>query len=300
MSASVGFIGLGTMGCPMASRLDAAGFPLLVHDSVQACLDRFTGQAPRAAVARGIRDFAACDAVITMLPSSVVVEAVVVGQDGSPGLIDVMRPGTALVDMSSSDPISTRRLSSVLSARGIEMLDAPVSGGARRAVDGSLAIMVGGGAALLERWLHLLRAMGKSVTHVGPAGCGHAMKALNNYVSAAGLVAAAEALLVGKAFGIDPLVMTDVLNHSTGRNNATENKVRQFMLSESFDAGFSLALMDKDLATALALFRSSSDRSSLCEQVARLWHSAAEVMPAGADHTEIYRFLRGDPDTLGR
>jgi 3-hydroxyisobutyrate dehydrogenase len=300
MSAAVGFIGLGMMGRPMASRLHGAGFALLAYDTIEGARDRFAESAPGAAMATRIQDFAACDAVVTMLPSSVAVDAVVLGHEDGSGLIDLMKPGSALVDMSSSDPTRTRALAAALAQRGIEMLDAPVSGGARRAADGSLAIMVGGDAALLESWRPLFLAMGTSVAHVGPAGAGHAMKALNNYVSAAGLIAAAEALLVGQAFGIDPSVMTDVLNNSTGRNNSTENKVKQFILSGRFDAGFSLALMDKDLATALDLFMSLNARSTLCEQVTRLWHDAAAVMPPGADHTEIYRFLRGDLDTRER
>ena len=130
------------------------------------------------------------------------------------------------------------------------LLDAPVSGGVRRAIDGSLCIMVGGAAADLERARPAFAAMGKTITLCGPAGAGHTMKALNNYLSAAGLVAMCEALVVGEAFGLDPGTMVDVFNTSTGKSNATEVKGRQFVVSRTFAAGFTTGLMAKDLRTA--------------------------------------------------
>jgi 3-hydroxyisobutyrate dehydrogenase len=133
--------------------------------------------------------------------------------------------------------------------------------------------------------------MGKTIKHVGGPGAGHAVKALNNYVSAAGLVAAAEALIVGQAFGLDPAVMTDVFNSSTGRNNSTENKLKQFILSGRFDAGFSLRLMDKDLATAFKLAQDVGQPMELGRHLVSLWHEAAGALPPQADHTEIFRYL---------
>ncbi len=166
----------------------------------------------------------------------------------------------------------------------------------KRALDGSLAIMAGGEAAVIARCRPLLLAMGGSVFPTGKLGSGHAMKALNNYVSAAGLVAAAEALLIGRRFGLDPATMVEVLNNSTGRNNSTEHKVTQFILSESYGSGFALGLMAKDLTTADDLRRHLGldlPLSALCRE---LWQQADAALGAGADHTEIYRFLAGGAD----
>jgi 3-hydroxyisobutyrate dehydrogenase len=293
MAQTIGFIGLGMMGLPMATRLAAAGHRLRVADTAAQAVQRFVQANPGAQVAEGLADFADASTVITMLPSSDVVDAVVLGGGGATGLISILQPDAVLIDMSSSEPGRTRRLAQALGAKQIHMLDAPVSGGVRRAVDGSLAIMVGGPAEIAGRCRALFEAMGKTIQHVGGPGAGHAVKALNNYVSAAGLVAAAEALLVGSAFGLDPAVMTDVFNSSTGRNNSTENKLKQFILSGRFDAGFSLRLMDKDLATAAKLAQEVGQPMELGHHLISLWHDAAGALAPQADHTEIFKYLEG-------
>ena len=191
--------------------------------------------------------------------------------------------------MSSSDPLGTRKLGDSLAAAGIALVDAPVSGGVRRAADGTLAIMAGGEGAVIDRIEPLLAAIGRSIFRTGPLGSGHAMKALNNYVSGAGLVAALEALRVGSAFGLDPAVIVDVLNASTGRNNSTENKLKQFVLSESFASGFSLGLMAKDIRTADELARALGIPAPLAERTAALWVEAARLLGPDADHTEVDR-----------
>jgi 3-hydroxyisobutyrate dehydrogenase len=219
-----------------------------------------------------------------------VVDAVVLGDDDT-GLITLLRPGTVVIDMSSSAPLRTRALAARLAAAGLRFLDAPVSGGVKRALDGSLAIMVGGDAAVFESQRTLLGWMGRTLTHVGAAGAGHAMKALNNYVSAAGLVATVEALHAGRRFGLDPAVMTDVLNGSTGRNNTTENKVKPFMISGRYDSGFSLALMAKDLGIAMTLADDVGIPMRLGGLVRTLWDEAAGELGTAADHTEMHRWL---------
>ena len=170
------------------------------------------------------------------------------------------------------------------------LLDAPVSGGVKRAVDGSLAIMVGGGAADLERARPLLGAMGKTITLCGPAGAGHALKALNNFLSASGLVAMCEALVVGEAFGLDPGTMVDVFNSSTGKSNATEVKGRQFVVSRSFASGFSTRLMAKDLRTAGDVAQHLKLNMPMLKQAIGYWTAADGKLGAGADHTEIFRY----------
>jgi 3-hydroxyisobutyrate dehydrogenase len=288
----IGFIGLGMMGFPMASLLHKAGHALTVLDAVPATLDRFASEHPGASAAAGLEAFAVADVVITMLPNSDIVDAVVLGQSGQSGLINILQPGVTVIDMSSSQPLRSKALAEQLKKMKLSFLDAPVSGGVKRAVDGSLSIMVGGEKAQFDAYQALFLHMGKVITHVGSAGAGHAVKALNNYVSAAGLVAAAEALLVGQKFGLDPDIMTDVFNNSTGKNNTTEHKVKSFMLSGKFNSGFSLQLMAKDLGIAMNLGESMGWQMLLGKEVLNLWSSAASTLDKSADHTEMYRYLK--------
>jgi len=287
----VGFIGIGKMGVPMAARLHAAGHALVVHDQRLAAAQAFSDAHRDAAVARTLAELAACDVVITMLPDSAAVEAVVLGSEPAGALIGALRKGSLVIDMSSSAPLRTRALAARLADAGLHFLDAPVSGGVKRALDGTLAIMVGGDAGVFESQRALLGRMGRTITHVGPAGAGHAMKALNNYVSAAGLVATVEALHAGQRFGLDPAVMTDVLNGSTGRNNTTENKVKTFMLSGRYDSGFALALMAKDLGIAMTLGAQVGAPMRLGDAVRAMWDEAASGLGPAADHTEMHRWL---------
>ncbi|HSW25309.1 MAG TPA: NAD(P)-dependent oxidoreductase [Burkholderiaceae bacterium] len=294
--ARVGFVGIGRMGAPMAARLYAAGYPLVAHDARADAATAFAAAHPGVEPAATVDPLAACDVVITMLPDSAAVEAVVLGREQGPGLMRLMRKGALLIDMSSSAPLRTQALAAQLHDAGHDFLDAPVSGGVKRALDGTLAIMVGGEPAVFHAHRALLACMGRTITHVGPAGCGHAMKALNNYVSAAGLVATVEALHAGRRFGLDPALMTDVLNGSTGRNNTTENKVKPFMLSGRYDSGFALALMAKDLGLAMTLGAQVGSPMRLGEAVRAMWDEAAAALPATADHTEMHRWLAAGRD----
>lgn len=288
-----GFIGVGAMGEPMVRRLAGAGMaPLIADLRVDACV-ALARALPGVDVAAGVEDFAHADPVITMLPGSDAVESVVLGGAAQRGLVDALAPHATLIDMSSSDPVRSRALAGRLAGRAIRWLDAPVSGGVARARAGTLAIMVGGDADTLAAHRPLLEAMGGTIVHVGAHGAGHAAKALNNFVSAAGLLAVVEALHAGQAFGIDPAVLTEVLDASTGRNNTTENKVRQFMLSGRFDAGFSARLMGKDLATAMRLGAALGQPMPVGDAVAARWAQALAALDEGADHTEVYRVLRG-------
>jgi 3-hydroxyisobutyrate dehydrogenase len=288
---NIGFIGLGMMGYPMAHLLAQAGHAMTVMDLNAAAASRFVDEHGAAKAAGALNDFAAADMVITMLPDSNAVEAVVLAND-KPGLITILKRGGVVIDMSSSEPMRSRNLAQTLEKQGLDYLDAPVSGGVKRAVEGSLAIMVGGAASVLEKYRPILDVLGKSVTHVGAAGAGHAMKALNNYVSAAGLIATVEALHAGQAFGLDPATMVAVMNNSTGKNNTTENKVNQFMLSGKYDSGFSLALMVKDLGIAMGLGASMHAPMQVGEAVLSSWREANDTLGKGADHTEMYRFVK--------
>jgi 3-hydroxyisobutyrate dehydrogenase len=284
-----GLVGLGNMGRPMAARLRAAGLPLAVYDLRTEVAHAVAAECAAVAAPSLAALAARADVVVTMLPDSAAVERVVSGGDDC--LLAGLAAGSVVVDMGSSSPTRTRALGRLLAARGVGMVDAPVSGGVGRAAEGTLTVMVGGDPALVARCRPLLEAVGARVFACGALGAGHAMKALNNLVSAAGLLAAGEALLVGRRFGLEPTCMLDVLNASTGRNHATEHKLARFVLSRRFDAGFSLALMVKDLATALELAAETATPAAFAAECRALWGRAAEALDPGADHTAIVRWL---------
>jgi 3-hydroxyisobutyrate dehydrogenase len=282
--ACVLVVGLGNMGRPMSARLMGAGFRVIGFDVASAACEQFTSETG-GAVAPSLAAAADADAVVTILPNGAIVRKA----------LDEMRPhlrqGTLIVEMSSSDPIGTRELGKELVAAGFGFVDAPVSGGVRRAVDGTLAIMAGGDDRTIDRAEPLLKAMGRAIFRTGPIGSGHAVKALNNYVSGAGLVAALEAMYVGKMFGVQPETLVDVLNASTGKNNSTEVKLKQYVISERYDSGFFLGLMAKDIRTAQHLAERLGVPMTLGDKCASLWDEAAERLGEKADHTAINQFL---------
>jgi len=286
----VGFIGLGNMGRPMAANLAKAGQDLIVYDLNRKVVDAFVAEFG-ASPANGLESVARnADIVITIVPTGRDVRRIVMGQDGEAGLAEHMEKGKLLLDMSSSDPTGTVALAKELAERGIAMVDAPVSGGVRRAIDGSLAIMVGGGKAEVERCRALLDIMGGQIFDCGPVGSGHAMKALNNMLSAIGLAAAGEALIIGKQFGLDPAVMVDTINRSTGRNNATEVKCHQFVLSGAYNAGFTNGLMLKDLTTAQDLARATGVSAPFTALIREVYAAALTQYGPASDHTEVVRW----------
>ena len=286
--ARIGFIGIGNMGRPMARRLLEAGYTVQVADKNESAVQRFVAEFGGNA-ANSLEPLArSSQAVITMLPDGKAVQEVVLG-DG--GLISSLAAGSIVIDMSSSEPVGTRDLGRALAGRGIHLVDAPVSGGVKRAIDGSLATMAGGEAGIIACIRPLLEAMAKQIFLTGPLGSGHAMKALNNLVSAAGLWMAAEALLVGQQFGLAPETMVDVLNASTGRNNSTENKFKQHILSRTFGSGFSLGLMAKDLRTAQGLAAATGIPAPFTRCCTELWDQAVRELGEAADHTAIVRVL---------
>ncbi len=270
----VGFIGLGSMGRPMAANLARAGFSLQTYD-----LNRTGSCASPAEAARGAQ------ILITMLPDGKAVRKAV--RAALPGIAR----GCVVVDMSSSDPSDTRALGAELKKRGVALLDAPVSGAVAKARDGTLSIMAGGEAAALERVRPVLAKLGTQIFHAGALGAGHATKALNNYLGAAGTIAGMEALLVGRAFGLEPKIMLEIINASTGRNSATDRKIPQQVLTNAFASGFSMALMAKDVGIAAQLARGVGVPAPYLRKTLSMWRDALGRLPAGADHTEMYRYL---------
>jgi 3-hydroxyisobutyrate dehydrogenase len=283
----IGFIGLGNMGAPMARRLVDAGYELVVTDAVPEAVERFAAgsKCERAASPQSIGE--RCRVVITMLPNGQIVREVLLGANG---LAPRLAPGSVAIDMSSSSPIGTRELSADLATIGIALVDAPVSGGVKKAADGMLAIMVGGEAEPVTRARPILEAMGK-VFATGPSGSGHAMKALNNFLSAANLAIAAEAVIAGQRFGLDPATMISILNASTGRNTGTDSKFPNNVLPRTFNSGFALGLMAKDLRLALEVARSSGAPAGLLEKTAQMWAAAEQQLGGKADNTEVVKYL---------
>lgn len=280
------FVGLGAMGEPMAALL-APKWDLRVND-VSAERTEEVATAIGAAAASSVADSAPdVDAVVLMLPNSRIVEGLL-----RDTLFTSLRPGTLIIDMSSSRPESTQALAAEAQTHGLSYVDAPVSGGRARAVTGELAIMIGGEEDAKSRALPILETLGGSVVDTGASGTGHAMKALNNLLSATGLLAACEVLVAGARFGLDPHVMLDVLNTSTGRNHATEVKMAKFVLSRSFDAGFALDLMVKDLHTAAELIDDVFPDPSVTAATVAAWTNAQAFLDdPRADHTAIARWV---------
>lgn len=292
----VGLIGLGRMGAPMAASIRRAGLTLAVHDRVAAVTDEVaaaTGARPCASVAELA---SVSDVVVTMLPNGSAVRSVVLGE-GDGGVVAELAAGGLVVDMSSASPGETRALGATLAAQGVALVDAPVSGGVERARSGQLAVMVGGTDADVERALPIFEAVGETVLRCGALGCGHAAKALNNAVSSAGLIAAGEALLVGQRHGVAPEILVDVLNASTGRNNATERKLRQFVLSRTFASGFELDLMVKDLRIALSMAVDAEVAPGLTAQSLIAAGGAQACLDPGADHTSVIQWLERQAGT---
>src|SRR5688572_2670653 len=292
-NTKVGLIGIGNMGAPMGGNLIKAGWKVTVYDTDPEKVRGFTAARGGSAASSLAELGKISDVVITMLPDGHVVRRVALGRGaGDDCLAQGFAKGAVIIDMSSSAPVGTRELGKDLAARGITLMDAPVSGGVKGAVAGTMSIMVGGDKALAERYDDLLAAMGRRF-YVGSLGSGHAAKVLNNYVSAAGLAAAAEAVLVAERFGIEPQTLIDVINASTGRNNSTENKFAQFILNGKFNSGFALGLMAKDITLAMEVAKACDVPAELGQATLELWKKAEQAVGGAADHTEIARFVNG-------
>jgi 3-hydroxyisobutyrate dehydrogenase len=291
----IGFIGLGNMGQPMVALIAKAGYPVIGMDQQPAARAKAAEQAG-VTVTESYEELAAvANVVILMLPDSPVVEAVVWGgspddnPDPAPGsLAAALKDGSTVIDMSSSFPLRTQKLGEALARRGITMIDAPVSGGVARAITGKLAIMAGGPEERINELKPLLETMG-TVQITGGPGTGHAMKALNNYLSASSTIATAEALVIGQRFGLDPDRMADVFNASTGKSNATENKAKQFMNSGAYSSGFTLALLSKDVGMARDLAKGLGLEANALGHTADLLKQMLSRLEPNADHTEVHR-----------
>jgi 3-hydroxyisobutyrate dehydrogenase len=284
---TVGFIGIGNMGRPMAANLVKGGYRVFVYDidgkrarEVAAGIGA-TADNSLAALARSV------DAIVTMLPTGKEVRACLLETEGG-ALAANLPKGALVIDMSSADPVGTRQTHADLARRGLAFVDAPVSGGVPRATDGTLAIMIGGEPAAVAAAKPVLAKMGTRLFEVGGPGNGHAMKALNNFVAGTAFIAVSEALLVGEKFGLDPATMVDIMNASTGKSFNTEHVAKQHLVSRQFASGFALGLLAKDVGIAADLAKAIGADSPLIGMSSALLGEAREKVGSDKDHTLAY------------
>ena len=281
----IAFAGIGNMGWPMAANLVKAGFEVTVCDVVPGRAASFATETGAKAAATPAEAAAGADCVVIIVPTSKQVGEAV------EAMLPSLKPGMLVIDMTSGQPGRTREIAAMLAGHGVPMIDCPVSGGVPRAKSGQLAIMVGGPDAEIDRAEPVLKAMGTSVYRCGDIGAGQAMKALNNLVSAGGYLIGIEALLIGQRFGLDPTTMVDVLNASSGMNNSTQKKFKEYVLSRRFDAGFGLDLMVKDLSIALEVGRETTTPAPFSALCREMWLAAATTLGPGVDHTAVAKML---------
>ena len=280
----VGFIGIGNMGWPMATNLVRAGHEVLVHDTNPERVAEFA-RTQGGAAAKTPADFSSVQFLVTMLPTGPIVREALLG--ANTGVARHLTTGTLVIDMSSSEPAGTRQLGEELTKKGLVLLDAPVSGAVPRAKTGTLTIMLGGDdRAAMERAKPVLLGMGNQVFETGGLGTGHAMKALNNYIAAACYTASAEALLIGRRFGLDAHRMLDIINVSTGRNFNTEVVMREQVVEKKFNSGFALGLLAKDVKIAADLARTVKMDAPLARLVNDRYTLARESLGATRDCSE--------------
>ncbi|MBX3132016.1 MAG: NAD(P)-dependent oxidoreductase [Gemmatimonadaceae bacterium] len=285
---SIAFLGLGAIGTPMARHLASRPTPLRVWNRTASRAAAFaaahgaTHAATPADAARG------ADIVITCFPVSRDVEALL---DGPDGLLAGMSTGSTLVDCTSGDPATSRRIAARLAARGIGFLDAPVSGGVAGAEAGTLTVMVGGDAATLERVRPALEAFGKRIVPCGSVGAGDAVKAVNNALLAQHIIGTAEGLHALAAMGVDPAVALEVINNSSGRSNASQNLFPERVLTKAYPRTFRLALLDKDVGIAAGIAKEAGVPAPLLDAASALYREAHAAMGEEVDHVEIVRWL---------
>ena len=288
------------MGAPMAGHLARAGHRLTVLDADPDRTRTVASKIGATAAATAREVGAASEIVITMLPNGQVVQRVALGEQG---LVHGLKPGALLLDTSSAEPWLTESTAAGLAALGASMVDAPVSGAAWGAEAAELVFMIGGADADVARAMPLLQLMGKARHHLGGLGAGHAMKCINNTITSMTFLATAEGLLAGKRYGLDPAVMIEVLNQSTGGSWITETHFKQRIFNRAFDDPFKLSLMLKDIGIALQLARDTATPMPLSGLGQQLWTMAERAAEPGASVSELVRWVErqtGSELTPGR
>ena len=288
---TVGFIGIGNMGARMVPHIATTGIPIHIYDLNEEASQAVARAHNGIVVEESAKAVAqATDAVITMLPAGPDVNACATGPGG---LLEGFSKGDILIDMSSSQPWMTVELAEELANAGISMIDSPVSGGTRGADAGTLTLMIGGDDAIVERCLPVLEPMAKHIFRTGQVGSGHALKTLNNMLSGLNTMAAAEIMLVGTKFGLDPETMVDVINESTGMNGAMQRTMKQQIISRKFGGGFAWDLKFKDFVIAMELARKTQTPIPLCGMAFQLNEAANNWIEdsTGKTSSEIVRWM---------
>ncbi len=292
---TIGFIGLGVMGAPMVRHIAKAGYRLALYDINKAASDQTLKEFKTVQPLPSPKQVAAVsDIVITMLPTGKHVQEVIRGKGG---LIEGYQPGSLHLDTSSAEPWLTLESARILKARGVAMVDAPVSGAEKGALQAELVFMVGGNDEDVSRVAPLLHIMGKQYFHLGPVGSGHLMKCINNLITAICFMATTEGLIIGKRLGLDPEAMNDVLNVSTGMSWNSIHHFKQRIFNRKFDDRFKLSLMIKDIGIAMKLAGDQSLSLPLAELAKRLWTSAGEASESNSSISEMVRWVENATQT---
>lgn len=286
MAQNIGFIGLGIMGRPMARNLIKAGYPLVVHNRSRAAVDELVGAGAKAATSP--REVAgACDVLITMLPNSPDVEQVVLGKDG---IIEGAGRGLIFVDMSTISPIVTQKLGKALEPKGVQMLDAPVSGGEKGAIDGALSIMVGGDKAVFDQVLPIFQAMGKTITYLGPLGFGGFTKLANQIIVAVNLTALGEALTLARKAGLDRELTLKALAGGLAGSRCLDQKTPNYVQG-SYKPGFKVDLHYKDLGLIMEAARALGVPLPATAVVQELFNALRVRGRGQLDHSAVITLL---------
>lgn len=272
----------------MARHLAIPGFTLAVWNRTPSKKAAFAGAHTARAAATPADAARGAEFIVTCLPTSQDVESLL---DGPDGLLAGLAPGALLIDCTSGDPATSKRIAARLAERGVGFIDAPVSGGVVGAENGKLTIMVGGDAALLERAMPVLKAMGEKIVHCGAIGAGDALKAVNNAFLAVHIWSTAEGLLTLARAGVKPAVALDVINASSGRSNSSMNLFPERVLTRAFPRTFRLALLDKDVGIAAQVARNEKVPSPLLQLTAELMRAAHVALGEEADHVEAVKYL---------
>jgi 3-hydroxyisobutyrate dehydrogenase len=283
---SVAFLGLGAIGRPMAARIATAGFPLTVWNRTTERMLEFTRDRGARAGSSAADAIAGADVVVTCLSTSADVASIL-----DADVVGAFQPGSTLVDCTSGDPATSRRLAIRLRERGIAFIDAPVSGGVKGAQDGTLTVMCGGDEHDIERARPVLEAFGRKIVHCGPVGAGDAVKAMNQALLALTIWGTGEALAALVKSGVSPQVALDVINASSGRSNASMNLFPERVLNRSFPRTFRLALLDKDARIAAQIARDEKVPAPLTQLVADLCTLAHRELGEDADHVEAVKLI---------
>ena len=285
-NSTIGFMGLGIMGKPMARNLLKAGYSLVVHNRSRAAVDELSREG--ATVATSPQEVAAqSDVVITMLPDSPDVELVYAGEQG---VFVRVKPQTLLIDMSSISPVVARKLATEAKRRGCDLLDAPVSGGEAGAISATLSIMIGGKANAVERAMPIFQALGKNIVHVGDAGAGQVTKAANQMVVGTTLAIVSEALVLAAKAGVDPAKVRQALLGGFAQSKILEAH-GQKMLERNFRPGFRIRLHEKDMKIALAAGSEYGVPLMVTSQVAQIMTAMKSMGNGELDHSGIVKFV---------